>query len=200
MTKTSILEMVKEYAKTQDLRIMNDLIRGLEEDIRTENNKANGKSNVAKAIKAITGSKENTRDQYKTAWLHNGRITALDGYRMITTSEPVNVELQDNAPINVTPHLEGFAYATLEELETPSIGDLKTKIAMDKAEGKKGSLWIWGDGSTKIAVNTKYLLDMLTADPFATIRMTAGNGLAPIYFNDPDALVFGIILPVRITK
>ena len=200
MTKTTILEMVKEYAKTQDLRIMNDLIRGLEEDIRTENNKANGKSNVAKAIKAITGSKENTRDQYKTAWLHNGRITALDGYHMITTSEPVNVELQDNAPINVTPFLEGFGYATLEELETPSIGDLKTKIAMDKAEGKKGSLWIWEDGSTKIAVNTKYLLDMLTADPFATIRMTAGNATAPIYFNDPDALVFGILLPVRITK
>ena len=200
MKKTSILEMVKEYAQTQDLRIMNDLIRGLEEDIRNENNKANGKSNVAKAIKAITGNKENTRDQFKTAWLHNGRITALDGYHMITTSEPVNVELQDNAPINVTPVLEGFAYATLEELETPSIGDLKTKIAMDKAEGKKGSLWIWDDGSTKIAVNTKYLLDMLTADPFSTIRMTAGKPLEKIYFNDPDALVFGILLPVRITK
>ena len=200
MTKTKILEMVKQYTMDQDLRTLNELITGLESDIMDENNKANGKSNVAKTIKAITGSKENIREQYQTAWIHNGRVTALDGYRLISTSEPVKVPLQETAPINADSLINAFYQTNHEELPTPSIGDVKTKIALDKANGVKNSLWIWDDGTFRIAVNAKYLLDMLTADPFATIRATQGNATAPIYFNDPEALVFGILLPVRTAK
>ena len=200
MTKTKILEMVKQYTLDQDLRTLNDLIKGLESDIMDENNKANGKSNVAKAIKAITGSKANIREQFQTAWIHNGRLTATDGYRLISTSELVNVPIQDTPPINADKLINAFWEVNHEELPTPAIGDVKTKIALDKANGEKESHWIWDDGTFRIAVNAKYLLDMLLADPFATIRATKSNATAPIYFNDPEALVFGILLPVRIAK
>ena len=200
MTKTKILEMVKQYTMDQDLRTLNELITGLESDIMDENNKANGKSNVAKAIKAITGNKENIREAYQTAWIINGRTVACDGYRLISTSEPVKVPSQDTPPINFNPLIDAFYEVNHTELPTPSIGDVKTKIALDKANGVKNSLWIWDDGTFRIAVNAKYLLDMLTADPFATIRATQGKAKFPIYFNDPEALVFGILLPVRTAK
>ena len=200
MTKTKILEMVKQYTMDQDLRTLNELITGLESDIMDENNKANGKSNVARSIKAITGNKENIREAYQTAWIINGRTVACDGYRLISTSEPVKVSTQDTPPINFNPLIDAFYEVNHTELPTPSIGDVKTKIALDKANGVKNSLWIWDDGTFRIAVNAKYLLDMLTADPFATIRATQGNATAPIYFNDPEALVFGILLPVRTAK
>ena len=200
MTKTKILEMIKESIKNQSVFILNDLVSALESDIMDENNKANGKSNVAKAIKAITGNKANFREDFQTAWIHKDRVTALDGYRLISTAEPVNVPIQDTPPINADKLINAFWEVNHEELSTPSIGDVKTKIALDKANGEKVSHWIWDDGTFKIAVNAKYLLDMLLADPFSTIRATQGNTTAPIYFNDPEALVFGILLPVRIAK
>ena len=200
MTKTKILEMIKESIKNQSVFILNDLVTALESDIRDEANKANGKSNVARSIKAITGNKENIREAYQTAWIINGRTVACDGYRLISTSEPVQVSTQDTPPINFNPLIDAFYEVIHTELPTPSIGDVKTKIALGKANGEKNSLWIWDDGTFKISVNAKYLLDMLLADPFATIRATQGKETAPIYFNDPEALVFGILLPVRTAK
>lgn len=198
MTKERILTMVKQYINSNDLRTLNELVSGLESDIRDENNKKRGTGNLAKAMKDCM--KVNTyRSDFQKAWIHNGRTVVTNGYYMIMSGAEVELPMNEKAPINIEPWIDGYYSTNYEVVKTPTMADVKTKIALDKSEGLTNLYYtIEREDGRLITLDAKYLLTMLMATPDAVITASRDNVNSPIYFNSPADLTFGMLCPIRV--
>ncbi|OQB32399.1 MAG: hypothetical protein BWY09_02861 [Candidatus Hydrogenedentes bacterium ADurb.Bin179] len=177
------------------------LCAALRDDMRTEANKASGKANIEKAMRAIIKNVPEHQRQLQGAFTSDGKQCVCDGFRAICPNTPLDLPAP---PVPCTMDIgRWFADArhnAATPLETPSQGELKSYIKITKAEnkakyGKSASrqcvLWDFGEG--RPAVNAVYLLDILTAFPDAAI--TCGTMTAPLYFSHADGEA--ILLPVR---
>ncbi len=177
------------------------LCAALRDEMRTEANKAGGKANIEKAMRAIIKNAPDHQRQLQGAIVLDGKQYVCDGYRAIRINTPIDLPA---APVPCTLDIdrifEDARRNATTPLETPTLGELKTYIKLKKAENKakygKGAnketiLWDFGEGLP--VVNAVYLLDILTAFPDATI--TCYIMTAPLYFSHADG--DAILLPVR---
>jgi len=180
------------------------LCAALRDDMRREANKANGKANIEKVMRAIIKNAPEHQRQLQGAFVHDGKQYACDGHRAMRLNTPIDLPVP---PVPCTIDIDRlFADArrnATTPLETPSQGELKSYIKITKAENKtkygKGAnkktiLWDFGEG--RPVVNAAYLLDILTAFPDATI--TFSTLTAPLYFSHADGEA--ILLPVRMKE
>ena len=180
------------------------LCAALRDDMRREANKAGGKANIEKAMRAIIKNAPEHQRQLQGAFVRDGKQYACDGYRAIRLNAPIDLPAP---PVPCTMDFNRlFADArhnATTPIETPTLYELKTYIKIKKAENKakygkdaNRQCILWDFGGGRPVVNAAYLLDILTAFPDATI--TCGTMTAPLYFchTDGDA----ILLPVRMKE
>ena len=175
------------------------LCAALRDDMRREANKAGGKANIEKAMRAIIKNAPEHQRQLQGAVVRDGKQYACDGHRAMRLNTPIDLPAP---PVPCTMDIGRFfaeaQHNATKPLETPTLGELKAYIKIKKAEnkakyGKNKETILWNFGEGRPVVNAAYLLDILTAFPDATI--TFSTTTAPLYFchTDGDA----ILLPVR---
>ena len=175
------------------------LCAALRDDMRREANKAGGKANIEKAMRAIIKNAPEHQRQLQGAVVRDGKQYACDGHRAIRLNTPIDLPA---APVPCTIDFDRlFADArhnATTPLEAPTLGELKSYIKITKAEnkakyGKNKETILWNFGEGRPVVNAAYLLDILTAFPDATI--TCSTMTAPLYFSHADGEA--ILFPVR---
>ena len=180
------------------------LCAALRDDMRTEANKANGKANVEKAMRAIIKNAPDHKQQMQGAFFSNGKQCACDGHRAMRLSKPIDLPAP---PVPFTMDIDQlFTDAqrnATTPLETPTIGELKAYIKTKKAEykakyGRKANdkTILWNFGKDRPVVDAVYLLDILTAFPDATITYSTTTG--PLYFCHTDGEA--VLMPVRMKE
>ena len=168
----------------------------LQEDIRQETNKNNGKANVAKAMNNIIKNAMKLYEYKKElhgAIIKDGCQYVTDAYRIIKLYNPIDIQ---EAPEQNTFDFEGLlkgARENKEELKTPTISELKTHIEIEKAKNKNNTKIYYYFGENKPMIDAKYLLDILTAFPDAKIY--ANGAMGNLYFK--DELGEAILCPIR---
>jgi hypothetical protein len=178
-----------------------NLCAALRDDMRREANKAKGKANIEKAMRAIIKNVPDYRLQLQGAIVKGGKQYTCDGYRAIRLNTPIDLPAP---PVPCTMDIGRFIdearHNATEPIETPTLGELKAYIKIKKAENKakygksanrQRILWDFGEG--RPVVNAAYLLDILTAFPDATI--TYSTLTAPLYFSHTDGEA--ILMPIK---
>ncbi len=169
------------------------LLSKLKSDIREENNKGNGKANIAKGMNAVIKNsiKFHPWNKQLNGYFMSGEQQCVsDGFRVIRLKEGIKVELQaaddQGAGNKVWDWMRGvLSYE--KKLSLPTIGELKTQIKITK-----DARYVFGDDLPE--VNAQYLLDFLTVFPDAEVYWD-GNVLAPIYIKGEQG--DGILLPIK---
>lgn len=152
----------------------NNLVEQLKADIRDENNKKSGKSNLAKLGKAIlknavdnTGGKSfNTKHAMRFAHIQDGVQYILDGHRIAWFYDAIDLPMwndEDGDWYHIERMLE--LEVDTEPLILPTIGDIKAEL---KANKGKAVAYTFEDG---ITVNARYLLDYM--EGFSDIKVYA---------------------------
>jgi len=188
-------------AKAEGTPALITLCAALRDDMRREANKASGKANIEKAMRAIIKNAPEHQRQLQGAFVRDGKQYACDGHRAIRLNTPIDLPA---APVPCTTDFNRIfdeaRHNATKPLETPALGELKSYIKITKAEykakyGKNANkkTILWDFGKDRPAVNAVYLLDILTAFPDAAI--TCGTMTAPLYFSHADGEA--ILLPVR---
>lgn len=197
-----MLTLVNEFMKGQDYSKLMALRTGLEDKIRAQANKANGKANIARTFKAVCKSAE--RQDLKTAWVDkdSGYKIACDGYRFIAHKGDLAVPLHD-------PDYDGLkvmgmtgSYEKKHEIqEAPTQGEVKAKIDLAKATDNKPLWKFTTENGNEVYIDAKFLLEMLWAMPDATLYIPTERNNDPVYMNEPwNDETFGLILPIRIAR
>lgn len=168
----------------------------LQEDIRQENNKNNGKANVAKAMNNIIKNAikiNKYKKEFHGAIIKDGCQYVTDAYRIIKLYNPIDIqEAPEQNTFDFEKLLKG-ARENQEELKTPTISELKTHIEIEKVKDKNNTKIYYDFGENKPMVDAKYLLDILTAFPDAKIYANGVMGI--LYFK--DELGEAILCPIR---
>ena len=177
------------------------LCAALRNDMRREANKANGKANIEKAMRAIIKNAPEYQEHLQGAIVIDGKQYVSDGYRAIRLNTPIDFPAP---PVPCTIDFVRFFTEAQRDattpLKTPALAELKTYIKITKAENKakygKGAneqciLWDFGEG--RPVVNAVYLLDILTAFPHATI--TFSTLTAPLYFSHINGEA--LLMPIK---
>ena len=180
------------------------LCAALRDEMRTEANKANGKANVERAMRAIIKNAPDHQRQFQGVFFSDGKQYACDGHRAMRLNTPIDLPAPPvPCTIDFNRVFDDARHNATSPLETPTLGELKSYIKTTKAENKakygKGAnkktiLWDFGEG--RPVVNAAYLLDILTAFPDAAI--TCGTMTDPLYFSHADGEA--ILLPVRMKE
>lgn len=215
MTKETILAKVMEInahgtygTEFLDHHKYQELIEALKADIRDENNKRSGKAKPAKLGKAILAKGQKMqKNSFRTELMayaytdDDGIKWVLDGHRIAGFYEDVDLpELpeEDRCRWFNVKKLVDNAYDD-EELEVPTVGEIKAGIKIAKAE-KKVCVVTLKHG---ITLNAEYLLDYLEGFtnpriyPYVNqhdkisdtcpIRIEADNGI-------------GVLLPIKVNE
>lgn len=182
------------------------LIGAVEDEIRDECNKANGKGTVAKAAERILkGAQSSPRGCFHKAFRGKKGILICDGYRALRFT---------SAPVLLT-HPEGYDYPDIDyiidgskyndvPLNVPSLGELrafiKTEKARLKAKKEKGVRLKLMEGTKyEIHLDAQFLLDMLEALPGATVTASKiKTATSAVYFKAENG--DGVLLPLRPPK
>lgn len=185
----AIMELCKEDNPVINHELSN-LANDLAAQVRMEYAASRGQGNATKAIVSMLDAAKECAPHRTLhyAWMDaNGRQCVCDGYRAFRLTEALPLEERpDDAgdPINLDkmfPNLNDYATMPL-----PSVQEVKAHIALKRAEyGRrynKEAPKVWDFGEYKPAVNSHYLLDLLTVLPDATeIYYNPTNMRAPLY-------------------
>lgn len=177
------------------------LCAALRDDMRTESNKASGKANIEKAMRAITKNAPEHQRQLQGAFVSDGKQCACDGYRAMRLNTPLDLPAPPvPCTMDIARLVDDARNNATTPLESPTLGELKSYIKITKAENKakygksaNRQCVLWDFGEDRPAVNAAYLLDILTAFPDAAI--TCSTMTAPLYFSHADGEA--VLLPVR---
>ncbi len=189
----AITEFPKRLCSVMDIGPLIELCAALREDMRMEANKASGKANVAKAMKAII--KTAGKDKLRGAFDCEGKQCVCDGHRAIRLNSPIEMVSAQGIPSDgmKTVFDEAMEGATVP-LDLPTMAELKAHYRIKKAESIGGFI-NYDFGGNLPAVQANYLIDILTAFPDAKAFATESPN-KPLYFTCEagDA----VLLPVRI--
>jgi hypothetical protein len=166
-----------------------NLCAHLLDDMRKEANKANGKGDIDKAMRAIIkeAKKESWSGQYHGAIIQNGEQYVCDGRRIIHPKTPLDIPAApDTCKNDMAEAIRGARGDAGLRLDLPSIASLKAFIKVKTAErqytgGRKTKPIEYDFGEGLPMVNAQYLLDILTAFPDAT-AYTGDSTTHMVYF------------------
>lgn len=181
--------------------ILADMAINLKNDIRNENAKSAGKSNLQKAANEIIKSAKNTPNTSAHGVIVCGNNTYVcDGYQGIKFKTEVDLP---EAPKGNAPNMDGIFNplytANNINLTLPTVADLKTFIKLKTAELKavadkkadKTVFYDFGDGLPM--VNAKYLLNAIDATGAKTAKIASAMSIILFEGDDADA----ILCPIR---
>lgn len=203
----SIMELCKEDNPVINNELSN-LANDLAEQVRLEYATSRGQGNATRAIVSMLDAvkKRDTRRTLHYAWMDaNGRQCICDGFRAFRLTEALPLEERPDDvgdPIDLDksfPNLNGYATMPL-----PSTQEVKASIALERAKyGRRYSKEapkVWDFGEYKPAVNSHYLLDLLTVLPGATgIYYKPSCLVAPLYAKGErgEALLMPVMTPEK---
>lgn len=186
----AIMELCKEDNPVINHELSN-LANDLAAQVRMEYAASRGQSNAQRVIVSLLNAVKKEggyRPALEYAWVDaNGRQCVCDGYRAFRLTEALPLEERPDDvgdPVNldkVFPNLNDYATMPL-----PSMQEVKAFIALERAKyGRRYSQEaskVWDFGEYKPAVNSRYLLDLLTVLPDTTeIYYKPANMYAPLY-------------------
>lgn len=209
---TRVNEIMNLFGENDSFRIkakLSNLADDLAAQVRMEYAASRGQGNATKTIVSMLDAvKKNNprRPALHYAWMDaNGHQCVCDGFRAFRLAEALPLEERpDDAddPINldnVFPNLNGYATMPL-----PSAQEVKAFIALERAKyGRRYSEEapkVWDFGEYKPAVNSHYLLDLLTVLPDATeIYYKPSSLVAPLYAKGErgEALLMPVMTPEK---
>ena len=188
---------VNAWSVATDMRdrlaaLRDDLAAQIRMDIATNA----GRGNAAKTIRAfLKAVGKDPRESLHYPWIdEQGRECYCDGFRAFRLNNPLGlVKRPDDAgeTINLA-KIYPDSLAGWKELPMPTIAEIKTHIALSKANGAK-LLWRFGPG--KPTVNAHYLLDAAMVFPDAD-KIFWNTLVSPMMIQSRDG--DGLILPVRV--
>lgn len=204
----AIMELCKEDNPVINHELSN-LANDLAAQVRMEYAASRGQSNAQRVIVSLLNAvkKEGAhRPALGYAWVDaNGRQCVCDGYRAFRLTEALPLEERPDDvgdPMNldkVFPNLNDYATMPL-----PSMQEVKAHIALERAKyGRRYSREaskVWDFGEYKPAVNSRYLLDLLTVLPDATeIYYKPTNMCALLYAKSErgEALLCPVMTPKK---
>lgn len=173
--------------------------------VRAEIAAATGAGNAAKTISAMLKHMR-SRELYRTA-LHYGWIDAkgrqcfCDGYRAYRLTEHIPTEdrpADAGTPVDLDKIFPEITPAEYYPLPLPSYADVKTHIALERAENGRRANPLWDFGDAAPTVNAAYLLDVLAVLPDAAeayVRRGAAGIGSPMVFKGTRGEA--ILLPIR---
>lgn len=171
----------------------------LQAQIRWDIARNAGNGNAARTIRAfLKAVKKDARESLHYPWIDSeGRECYCDGYRAFRLNNPLRlVERPENAgeTINLA-RIYPDSLAGWKELPMPTIAEIKTHIALAKANGsdRRSALWRFGPG--KPTVRADYLLDAATVFPDAE-KIFWNTLVSPLMIQGRDG--DGLILPIRV--
>ena len=174
-----------------------NLLVDLKEDIAIKNAKSNGSIDSLKSAKDILkAADKGYRDACKGAWVANDKQIVTDCYRALRFNTPLELPVLPDSltPINIEQIFSGV-YQNEHEYPLPTIGELKTFIAMEKANGNgKGIKYNIGDDYPLL--NAEYLLSMISG--LKNCKAYYANAVMPIYFKGENG--DGLLTPIRRMK
>lgn len=187
---------------------LSNLADDLAAQVRMEYATSRGQGNATKTIVAMLDAtkKRAPRRTLHYAWMDaNGHQCVCDGFRAFRLTEALPLEERPDDvddPTNldkVFPNLNGYATMPL-----PSAQEVKAFIALERAKyGRRYSEEapkVWGFGEYKPAVDSRYLLDLLTVLPDATeIYYKPSCLVAPLYAKGErgEALLMPVMTPEK---
>lgn len=188
-----------------------NLVLDLQNDLRTEEMRKNGKNTVFSAAKRILKSSRKTmpdKPVFHYPQVHeDGKQCVMDQYHAVIYSVENRLPLEP-MPENIKREHELFPIQKSiprnnnRELVLPDISDLKSYIKIKKARGEviknsKGGKCVKYDfGEDLPAVRAEYLLDMLECMPNAKAYVSAYKPtISGIYFK--DGANEGVLLPIK---
>ena len=165
------------------------LCAALRDDMRKEANKANGKTNIDKVMRAIIKKAPKHLKYLQGAFVIDGRQYVTDSYRAIRLNMPIDLPAApEPCPIDLAKLFAEAQRDAITPLTPPALNELRTYIKITKAENKakygrdaSDQHILWDFGEDRPVVNAVYLLDILTAFPDAAI--TFSTLTAPLYFS-----------------
>ena len=165
---------------------INDTIIKLEGEIRDENNKKSGRANLAKIAKDILKNAPANNEFLKYPYTaENGKQYVCDASVIFEFSDPMDLpeypEKTDGERMERDKYFgnlmkilnNGFEEIIDEEVEAPTVNELKSGIKEKKAEAKingekvNGVLYSFGNG---LAMNTRYILYGVEATGTTTLK------------------------------
>lgn len=174
-----------------------NLMVDLKEDIAFRNAKQNGNTDSLKAAKDILKvANKGCRDACKGAWIANGKQIVTDCYRALRFNTPLELPVLPDSftPINMEQIFSGV-YTNSNEYPLPTIGELKTFIAMEKANGSRNGIE-YDIGKDYPLVNAEYLLTMISG--LQNCKAYFANAVMPIYLKGDNG--DGLVVPIRRMK
>lgn len=186
-----IMNLFDEYGFSPIKDELSNLADDLAAQVRMEYATSRRQGNATKAIVSmLDAAKKNAPQRHALhyAWMDaKGRQCVCDGYRAFRLTEALPLEERPDDvgdPVNldkVFPNLNDYATMPL-----PSMQEVKAFIALERAKyGRRYSQEaskVWDFGEYKPAVNSRYLLDLLTVLPDTTeIYYKPANMYAPLY-------------------
>lgn len=186
-----------EYVNTDGIAFLNKLIAELEADIRKTEAKKTNKTDIFKTCNAIIKYAKKDRKHIIAlhgAWVDNGYQFVSDSYRIIRmkTHIPLETIKPNCTPINAKEFFK-IANEYSEEIEIPSVAELKEFITIEKTRGNKTPKYDLGEN--KPLVNAKFLLEIAQGGNFKYYIIP--NNLNIIYFTNADKTIDGFICCIR---
>lgn len=172
--------------------------------VRAEIAAATGAGNAAKTISAMLkqSRKETSRTALHYGWIDaKGRQCFCDGYRAYRLTEHIPTEdrpADAGTPVDLDKIFPEITPSEYYPLPLPSYADVKTRIALERAENGRRANPLWDFGDAAPTVNAAYLLDVLAVLPDAAeayIRRGAAGIGSPIFIKGTRGEV--LLLPVR---
>lgn len=209
MKKEMMVEILKDVQKNgvtmNNCLELEKMIADLQNEIRTANNKKCGGLSIEKIAKnIIRDAKKLPKEYFHGAWVYEGFQYVCDGFRALCIKnqldlEPVPEKHYNASTSNALKNL--FAEpAETERFQLPTVADLKSMIAEQKAAAKiqhvKDPRIAYFTGGP--AINAQYLLDAITATGATELRTTCGrNGkwINPCFLSSDDCTA--LVLPVN---
>ena len=210
MKKTELVALLENIKACGEVNFLSygalcQAIEDLNAEIRQENNRLSGSSNIAAAAASILKSgKASGNRALSGSWTVDGKQYVCDGHRIMEILQPIELE---PLPDDVKPFDVKKIFTDLgknpEAFQLPTYGELKSMLQKARAA------WRLENGRRKVrflfqiengpALNAEYLLDALRAtgaDTLRTVKSNKGTFICPCYLESDAARV--LLLPVNV--
>lgn len=198
----SVADTVRDWTPISADKVASDspyalinLLAHLQDEMRQTANKNAGRANIQKSMQAII---KNAQKVTSNKTLHDyyeidGEVYACDSYRIIHSYESFEIGKPSEGFKQSQEIINDAKAKATEELKLPTVGDLKSFIALKRMESSKDIIYNFGED--KPSANAVYLLDMITA--FKNTKAYYNGSLLPtvIYFAGDDGE--GVLMTIK---
>jgi hypothetical protein len=163
-------------------KLAQELTAQLRREVAVSSHKVKPTEAITRMLKNVSGC---NNPALKGAWMEDGRQCTCDGFRAFRLKDALPLpELSPEVrPLELNRLFDPAIHDYAVQLPLPSVKELKTFIALERAKADKKNAMAYDFGDGLPAVNACYLLDLLTVLPDATAFISSEpNGIiSPIY-------------------